>query len=192
LVANDTGGALSQLVVTSHPERVGRLVLTPCDAYDDFPPSFFKGLFWGANLPGYVWLLAQPMRLRAIRHSPLAFGWLAKRLDPEITASWGRPAQTSRAIRRDATKLLKGVNPKYTVEAAKHFGEFDRPVLIVWSPEKDFFKMENAERLARDFPKGRLERVEDSYTFVSEDQPERLAELIREFTREPVKAEAVT
>src|SRR5262245_12567970 len=30
LVANDSGGAISQLVVTRHPERIGALVLTPC------------------------------------------------------------------------------------------------------------------------------------------------------------------
>ena len=32
LVGNDTGGALCQLVAVHHPERVARLVLTPCDA----------------------------------------------------------------------------------------------------------------------------------------------------------------
>ena len=51
-------------------------------------------------------------------------------------------------------------------------------MLIAWGTEKDFFPTEYAERLARDFPKGRLERIDDSYTFVSEDQPERLAKLI--------------
>src|SRR5947209_11153285 len=44
LVGNDTGGAICQLVVTRHPGRVGRLVLTPCDAYEHFPPPAFKPL----------------------------------------------------------------------------------------------------------------------------------------------------
>src|SRR5262249_37104928 len=44
LVGNDTGGAICQLVVTEHPERVKRLVLTPCDAYEEFPPPTFKPL----------------------------------------------------------------------------------------------------------------------------------------------------
>ena len=48
-------------------------------------------------------------------------------------------------------------------------------MLIAWAPEKDFFPVEYGERLARDFPQGRLERIEDSWTFVPEDQPERLA-----------------
>jgi len=43
LVGNDTGGAICQLLVTEHPERVGRLVLTPCDAFEQF---------FSAGLPG--------------------------------------------------------------------------------------------------------------------------------------------
>jgi pimeloyl-ACP methyl ester carboxylesterase len=189
LVGNDTGGALCQLVVTRHPERIGRLVLTNCDAYDKFPPSIFKVLFLAANIPGFVAALLQPMRLKAARNSPLAFGWLSKRRIPaEISEGWVRPGLRDRAVRRDTTKLLKGVHPRYTQEAATRFGEFDKPVLIAWGQEKDFFPKEYGERLARDFPQGRLERIEDSYTFVPEDQPERLAQLIAEFAREPVGA----
>ena len=35
----------------------------------------------------------------------------------------------------------------------KHFKDFDKPVLMAWGTEKDFFPVEDAERLARDFPK---------------------------------------
>ena len=54
LVANDTGGALCQLVVTRHPERIGRLVLTPCDAYENFLPPAFRYLQPLARIPGGV------------------------------------------------------------------------------------------------------------------------------------------
>jgi pimeloyl-ACP methyl ester carboxylesterase len=91
-------------------------------------------------------------------------------------------------VRRDLAKVMRGVNPRYTLEAAERLGEFNRPVLIVWAPEKDFFPWEHAERLSRAFPNARVERVDDSYTFVSEDQPERLAALISEFARKPVAA----
>src|SRR4051794_25776589 len=41
LVANDTGGALTQLVITQHPKRVGAVVLTNCDCFERFfPPNF--------------------------------------------------------------------------------------------------------------------------------------------------------
>ena len=191
LVGNDTGGALCQLVVTRHPERIGRLVLTNCDAYDKFPPSIFKALFWAARIPGFVAAMGQPMRSAAIRNSPIAYGWLSKRGIPaDITDGYVRPGLRDAAVRRDTTKLLKGVNPRYTQEAARHFEEFEKPVLIAWGTEKDFFPTEYGERLARDFPDGRFERIEDSYTFVAEDQPERLATLIAEFARQPAGAAA--
>jgi len=193
LVGNDTGGALCQLVVTRHPERIGRLVLTNCDAYDKFPPSFFKYLFLGAHIPGFVAALFQPMRIAAMRNTPIAYGWLSKRGIPaEITEGWVRPGLEDGAVRRDTAKLLKGANPRYTQEAAKRFKEFDKPVLVAWGTEKDFFPTEYGARLARDFPNGRLERIADSYTFVAEDQPERLAALISEFAREPVGSTAVS
>jgi pimeloyl-ACP methyl ester carboxylesterase len=52
LVGNDTGGAICQLLVTEHPERVGRLVLTPCDAFEQFFPPAFRLLQWVSKVPG--------------------------------------------------------------------------------------------------------------------------------------------
>ena len=52
LVGNDTGGALCQLVAAHHPERLGRLVLTPCDAYENFLPPAFRPLQMLAHVPG--------------------------------------------------------------------------------------------------------------------------------------------
>jgi pimeloyl-ACP methyl ester carboxylesterase len=39
LVGNDAGGAIAQLLVAHRPERVGRLVLVSCDAFENFPPA---------------------------------------------------------------------------------------------------------------------------------------------------------
>jgi pimeloyl-ACP methyl ester carboxylesterase len=186
LVGNDTGGGLCQLVVAAHPERIGRLVLTNCDAYENFPPRMFRFLIWTARVPGGVAALMQPMRLRALRRSPIAFGWLSKHgIDDEALDSYARPALSSGAIRRDLAKAMKDIRPAYTLEAAKSFPSFNRPVLIAWATEKAFFPWRHAERLASDFPRARLERIEDSYTFVSEDQPGRLAQLIAEFAAQP-------
>ena len=42
LVGNDTGGAISQIAVTTRPERAGRLVLSSCVYRDNFPPKMFS------------------------------------------------------------------------------------------------------------------------------------------------------
>ena len=181
-MGNDTGGALSQLVVTRHPERIGRLVLTPCDAYENFLPPAFRYLQVLARIPGGVGSVAASMRIPAIRRSPLAFGWLAKRPIPgDVLAGWTAAITTDRDIRRDAGKVLRGISKRYTMEAATKLRDFDGPTMLAWATEDRFFKPAFAERLAADIPGSRLEWIEDSRTFVSEDQPERLAALIRDF-----------
>ncbi len=191
LVGNDSGGALCQLVVTRHPERVGRLVLTPCDAFDNFPPRMFRYLGWAAKVPGGMAPIVQSMRLRANRRSPIAFGWLTKRRLPNaVSDHYVDPVIRDRRIREDARAFILGVDSADTLAAAEKLPGFDRPVLLAWAPEDRFFPIAHAERLAELFPDARLERIEDSRTFVSEDQPQRLAELIAGLVREPAKAAA--
>ena len=189
LVGNDTGGALCQLVAVNHPERLGRLVLTPCDAFDNFLPPMFKPLQVAGRIPGSIWLIGQTLRPRAARRLPLAFGWLTKRgLPDDVSDSFLAPALRDRRIRRDIAAVLKGISTRYTQEAAARLREFDRPVLLAWAVEDKVFPFEHAERLARAFPDARVERIEDSYTYVPIDQPERTAEAIASFAREPAPA----
>jgi pimeloyl-ACP methyl ester carboxylesterase len=186
LVGNDTGGAICQLVAVNHPERLGRLVLTPCDAYDNFLPPMFRPLQLVARVPGAIWLIAQSLRPRPARRLPFAFGWLSKRpLAPDVSDAFLAPVLRDRRIRREVAAVLRGISPRHTEEAARRFGEFDRPVLLIWAPEDRFFKLRYAERLAEAFPNARLELIEDSYAFVPVDQPQRTAELIAAFAREP-------
>jgi pimeloyl-ACP methyl ester carboxylesterase len=188
LVGNDTGGALCQLVAVNHPERIGRLVLTNCDAYENFPPPAFKPLRELARIPGALFPVVQSLRSARARRLPLAYGWLMKQPHDELTGSWLASARSSATIRRQTATILTGMSARHTLGAARRFGEFTRPVLIVWAPEDRFFKLRDAERLASDFPNARLELVPDSYTFVPIDQPDRTAELIAAFVREPLGA----
>jgi pimeloyl-ACP methyl ester carboxylesterase len=129
-------------------------------------------------------LVAQTMRLKASRRMPIAYGWLTKRpVDDAVLDAWVEPILTDRGVRRDGGKLLRGISKRYTLEAAEKLRQFEKPVLLAWAPEDRFFKWRYAERLAEAIPNSRLERIEDSYSFVSEDQPERTAELIGEFAR---------
>jgi pimeloyl-ACP methyl ester carboxylesterase len=191
LVGNDTGGAICQLVATRHGDRVGRLVLTPCDAYDNFLPKLFKPLQWGAKVPPVLYALVQPLRLAPLRKLPIAFGWLTKRpLDKDIEADWIRPFFADKGVRRDAIALLAAIDSADTEQAARDLASFDKPALIAWAPEDKVFPLEHGRRLAATIPNARFETIEDSRTFVSEDQPERVAQLIRDFVRETAPAAA--
>ncbi len=192
LVGNDTGGALCQLVAAHHPKRLGRLVLTPCDAYENFLPPAFRPLQWLARVPGSVFALAQSMRPAPMRRLPIAYGMVSRRADAALTRSWIEPALASAQVRRDVAAVLKGISNRYTLEAAQRFGEFTQPVLIAWAPEDRFFKLSYGEKLAQAFPNARLELIEDSLTFVPVDQPRRTSELIAAFAREPVSTSSVS
>ncbi len=188
LVANDTAGALSQILVTRRPERIGRLVLTSCDAFDNFFPTLFQVVLAPARLPGGIANCTNGLRIRALRRLPIAFGWLTKRpIDSrEAEDSYVYPALTDKAVRRDGTKVIRKANKRYTLDAAERFNQFGNPVLLAWSSEDKIFPPEHAERMTKLFPNARIEWIEDAYTFSPEDRPERLAEVVAEFARERV------
>jgi pimeloyl-ACP methyl ester carboxylesterase len=185
VVGNDTGGALSQILVTTRPERVGRLVLTNCDAFDNFPPKLFAFLGLAARVPGGLAAIAQPLRFKPLRRTPLAYGVLTKsKIDHDLLEDWVRPGLSDSAIRRDTRKVIRGIDPQQTVEASRKLQDFSAPTLFAWAPEDRWFPVEHAERLAASMPDARIERIADSKTFVPVDQPERLAEAIAAFVRQ--------
>ncbi len=190
LVGNDTGGAICQIVATSHPERLERVVLTPCDAYEHFPPADFALLKRVGSTPAGLYTIAQSMRPAFARRRPEAFGMLMKRPDDELTGEWMRPLRENAEIRRQTAAFFAAMEPRHTLAAAARFPSLRMPFLLVWAPEDRFFKLELAERLLGDLPDARLELIGDSLTFVSLDQPARTAELISAFAREPLRAAA--
>jgi pimeloyl-ACP methyl ester carboxylesterase len=182
LIGNDTGGALCQLLVVAEPERIGRLVLTDCDAFEDFPPKAFKALVAAAKVPGALRALLEPMRSKRARRLPLAYGWLTKRPVPDdVMDGWTLRALQDPGIMADLRKALAGLNPSVLLDNSPKLTSFDKPVLLVWSREDKFFKIENAHRLAAVFPNARVEELTDAYAFVSWDQPDRVAELVGAF-----------
>ena len=186
LVGNDTGGAICQLVATEYPDRVSRLVLTSCDLYDRFPPPAFKPLANLVKVPGATWLVVQSLRPRFTHRLPIAFGWVTKRQpEREVVDAWLRPGRSSGGVRRDLGKVFGSVDARYTIEAAEKLKSFDKPVLLAWASEDKLFPIEYARRLASELPNATIEEIPDSYTFIPEDQPELLAEVIGAFVRRP-------
>ena len=189
LVGNDTGGALCQIVVTTRPERIGRLVLTPCDTFDDFLPKLFRPLQWAARSPFVLRTVLQTQRLAVARR--LTFSPLVKRpLPDELLRSWAMPSLEDAGVFEDVRAFTAAIDTRYTLEAAERVRSFDKPVLIAWAPGDRFFLYANAKRLADHIPDVRLEAVEGSRSFLPWDQPGRLADLIREFVRPPAPAPA--
>ncbi|MFF3670840.1 alpha/beta fold hydrolase [Microtetraspora malaysiensis] len=186
LVLNDWGGA-QLLVSEQRAERVGRLVLTACEAFDNYPPGLpGRAIALAAKVPGGLLATMQLLRTEPMRRMPAGWGWMSKRPVPrDVMDSWFRPARTQRAIRRDLAKYTGSIPPRRELlETADRMRSFDRPVLVAWAIEDRLMPREHGRRLAELFPDARLVEIEDSYTLIPEDQPEVLTRAIREFIRD--------
>ena len=181
LVANDLG--VAQIVAGRFPERIGRLVLSSMEAFDNYPPGLpGRTVALAGKLPGGVNLAVQPLRIRALRRLPTTYGLMSKRRVPdEITDRWLRPLLTQRAIRRDLKRYLSSVDRSEMLRAAEGLRAFDKPALVVWAAEDRVMPREHGARLAALLPQGRLVEIADSRTLIPEDQPAAFAAEIRAF-----------
>lgn len=182
LILNDWGGG-QFLVSEGQAERVARLVLVACEAFDNFPPGPAKALATVCRVPGGVWLLTRLMRIPSFRNNRNGYGGMSLRGIPdEIMEDWFAPATRSRAIRRDFAKFATSAPQRETLLAwSERLHDFDRPVLVVWATEDRLMPREHGPRLAKLYPQGQLIEIADSSTLVPEDQPERFAEVLTDF-----------
>jgi pimeloyl-ACP methyl ester carboxylesterase len=181
LVANDTGGALVQLLLATDPSRVGRVVLTSCDALERFFPPQFRFLPLAARTPFFGPLTSRLLRPHWARRLPLAYGLLSHHEIPAwVTDSYVHPLR-DRGVQQDLRRFLLGVHPRHTIGAASSLASFHHPVLLPWAEDDRLFPMSLGRRLAALFPDARLVPVSRSRTFVPEDQPALLTELITDF-----------
>jgi pimeloyl-ACP methyl ester carboxylesterase len=181
IVGNDSGGAMSQVLVTRHPERIGRLVLTNCDTHENFPPGPFRLLPPLAKLPGMMSAIGAPFRIGALARA--AFKPFARTPIPaELIASWMEPGLHDPGVKRDLKKVTTGMNKRYTLEAVEKLRGSDLPILLAWAPRDRVFPLKYAERFASEVPSARIVQIPDARTFVPLDQPQRLADEIAAFT----------
>ena len=182
LVGNDTGGAICQFLLDTDASRVGRVVLTNCDAFSNFPPAPFGQLFKAFRSPLMIRALLAPMRVTAVRHSPAGFGLLVNHpLDAEQTRGWVQPCLRDAAIREDVARFAKAVDPQDLNAASSRLGNFGGPALLVWGAGDRFFKLDYARRLRETFANARLVEIDKGRAFIPHDEPTRLANEIAAF-----------
>jgi hypothetical protein len=94
LVGNDSG--LFLFVTAQCPRRISRLVVTSCEAFENFPPRLpGRAVALAGRLPGGLNALVQPSRLGMLRRLPVVLGWMAKRPVPDDAASRRPPAHAA-------------------------------------------------------------------------------------------------
>ncbi|HKB51411.1 MAG TPA: alpha/beta hydrolase [Solirubrobacterales bacterium] len=183
LCFNDWCGA-QVMIADGLMERVGKLVLVSCEAFENYPPGLAGHAAWlSAKLPGGIPFMRQVLLRPRLRRLPFVFGQMTKHGIPdELMREWLEPLrrpEIRRDLRRYAGAAMKG---RHDLRAATPaLASFDRPVLVVWDIEGKMMPNEHGRRLAEAFPDSRLVELPDCYTLIPEDQPVELARAIRDF-----------
>lgn len=183
LCFNDWCGA-QVMIADGEMQRVSRLVLTSCEAFDNMPPGLpGRMASIAAKAPGGVTITRRTLLIPWLRRLPIFFGNMSKRGVPDdVMRHWLQPL-ADRDIRRDYKKYAGSTKQaaRDLLAATDSLKSFTRPVLVVWASEDRVMPPEHGRRLAEIFPNSRLVEVADSYTLIPEDQPEVLAQHLRAF-----------
>jgi pimeloyl-ACP methyl ester carboxylesterase len=184
LVGCDTGGGLCQLVVDAYPDRIGRLVLTNCDAFDKCPPFPFDVAFRLLRGPVSIRMLFSALRSQTLRDSPLGFGLLVSRPDPQLTAAWLQPCLRDARICRDLAALLRQIATADLTDVATRLSGFTKPVTLVWGQQDRCFTPALGRRLAAAFSDAQLIEVPIGRTFLALDNPQPVIDAITAISAE--------
>ncbi len=189
LIANDTGGAYAQVFASLYPERVEKLVLSNCEGLDVFPPAKFSYLKTAVRIPGFNALMGKALGLKRFLKSDSMLGLLSFEVTKEeFYDLYVYHFVKDKNIRDDFAGVASGWDPRYTLEAAGKLKVFPRPVLILWgNKDLKLFPLELGKRLAGIFPVVEMVEIENSRTYIQEDQPGKVALEILRFVSAPAK-----
>jgi 2-hydroxymuconate-semialdehyde hydrolase len=179
VVGHDIGGGVAQLLAIDDRVCIRRLVLVDAIAYDSFPEpgiARLKDPAWDGILGAPNFDLSKGLTKGFIR------GLVdTDRVTPELIAAYERPFQGVEG----RLAYLRAARALRTEELSSRMAEVENlptPTLIVWGAEDVFQPLAYGERLAAAMPHARMEVIDDAGHFLPEDQPERLAQLIADFT----------
>jgi pimeloyl-ACP methyl ester carboxylesterase len=180
---NDWGGAQT-LIADGGATRVGKLVLVSCETAGNYPPGLAgRAAALSSKLPGGLATMRRTLLSPTLRRLPPIYGQMSKRGVPdELIREWMEPLARPE-IRRDLAKYAGDVRQgRRDIRAATAaLRSFERPVLVVWDSEGKMMPNEEGRRLAESFPDARYVEIDDCYTLIPIDRPQRLAAEIRGF-----------
>ena len=162
LVANDSGGGICQIFAALHPERVRSLVLTNCDAHDNWPPEAFKGFVGLVAGGGLAGILTAMLADKSVYRSPQALALAYERpeaVSDDTIETYLRPHVRSSQRTRDLERFVNAFDCRHTVEIEKPLRLVRAPTLIAWGTDDVFFDLKWSHWLQNAIP-GTKRRVE--------------------------------
>ena len=186
IVANDTGGAYAQIFTAKYGENVSQLILSNCEGFEIFPPKKFQSLKNMVKVPSYLWLLSKVFSYKPSLKWDMTFGLLSHTLTKEeIFDFYVKHFVANKLIRKDFKKLAIEWHPKYTEKASNNLRKFNKPVLILWGiDDLELFPIELGRRLKSIFSNSTFVEIQNSKTYVQEDNPHDFTKSIKQFVKQ--------
>ena len=182
VIANDSGGAVAQLLVSRQPQRVRTLLLTNCDTEPDSPPPAVLPVIELARAGKFAdeWLVPW-VADKQLARSAKGIGGLCY-ADPthptnEALDTYLGPLVSSpqRKSQTNAYAVALSPNPLAGIESA--LKRCRVPTRIVWGTADSIFSQESPDYLDRTFANSRgVRRVPGAKLFFPEEMPELIAE----------------
>jgi pimeloyl-ACP methyl ester carboxylesterase len=161
LVANDTGGAVSQVFAAGHAGRLHTLTLTNCEAHDNVPPLALLPAVLLARL-GLLARLAPRLARDIPRARKRAFGSVYQdiaNLPEDVARAWLEPLGGTAESARQFQRLLTSLHARDLLAIEPALARLQVPTLIVWGTADRAFRRKWAYWL-RDTIPGATEVVE--------------------------------
>jgi pimeloyl-ACP methyl ester carboxylesterase len=161
LVANDTGGAISQVFATGHPELLHTLTLTNCEAHNNLPPKVLLPAVWLAHMR--LAARISPRLLRDVRRGRKRFYGLGyqdiENLPEDLARFWLESQFATPELARQNQRIMTSLHARDLLAIEPALARLQVPTLIVWGTGDKFFRLKWAYWL-RDTIPGATEVVE--------------------------------
>ena len=190
VIANDSGGAIAQLFLVSHPERVRSLLLTNCDVEPDSPPAAVLPIIELARKGTYPdiylepWLHHKDVARSANGLGGMCFSNPAHPTDAALE-QYLAPLVSSPARKDLVNRYTLGLTPNPLQGITARLRECTTPTRIVWGMSDTIFSTRSPEYLAQTLPHVTgIRRIPAAKLFFPEEYPEVIVEEARALWRQ--------
>lgn len=141
MVANDSGGAITQVFAANYPGRLHTLTLTNCETEGNFPPKALLPAVMAARL-GLIarlgpWLIRDTDRARK-RFFGGGYQDVTS-LPDDIVRAWLEPLLATRESAREFQRLFLSLHARDLRAAGPALARLQVPTLLVWGTSDIFF-----------------------------------------------------
>jgi pimeloyl-ACP methyl ester carboxylesterase len=186
-VGHDHGGAIVQLMMNSHADRLGAVVLTNVEAYDQWPSDPERLDVELIVHPLTTPIFRAALELPAVRRRILSIAvHRSEVLTEDVIRGLLRPSMATptrwKRLRRFLAWQLDRDHNLETMRALEGLRRFDHPTLLLWGRHDTNFGPTIAERLAHDIPGVvRIEWLTNSAHLPMLEEPEHYGGAIERF-----------